>query len=61
MLLLVILCAILKIVIFVLYVYFKILTRKSVVSLINWNLEKNTTLNTKGLKKGAERINMKIK
>ena len=43
-----------------LYFCFKIVTRKSVISTINWNIEKNTTLNTKSLKRGTKRINMKM-
>ena len=45
---------------FFLYVSFKIVTRKSVVFPINWNIEKNTTLNTKGLKRGTKRSNIKM-
>ena len=30
------------------------------VSPINWNIEKNTTLNTKGLKRRSKRINVKM-
>ena len=41
-------------------VSFKIVTRKSVVSPINWKMEKYTTLDTKGLKSGTKRINMKM-
>ena len=43
-----------------LYVCFKIVTRKRAVFSINWNIEKNTTLNTQGLKRGIQRINMKM-
>ena len=43
---------------FFLYVCFKIEARKSVVSTINWNIEKNT--NAKGLKGGTKRIDMKM-
>ena len=55
MLLLAILFAILKII-----VSFNIMTRKSVVSSINWNIEKNTTLNTKGLESGTKITNIKM-
>ena len=41
----------LEICFFLLYVCVKIVMRKSVVSPINWNIEKNSTLNTKGLKR----------
>ena len=58
--LLVLLSSILKNVFFLLYVYFKVVTHKSEVSPINWNIEKNTTLNTKFLKRGTKRINLKI-
>ena len=37
---------------FSVYVCFKILTQKSIVSIINWNIEKSTTQNTEGLKRG---------
>ena len=57
MLLLVILFAIFKIVFFYLYVSFEIVTVKSVVSLRN--IEKSTTLNTKGLKRETKRLNMR--
>ena len=43
-----------------LYVCFKIVTRKSVVSPINWNTEKNITLNTKGLKRVTKRIHVRM-
>ena len=43
-----------------LYVCFRIMTPKSIVSTINWNTEKYTTLNNKGLKRGTKRINMKM-
>ena len=45
---------------FILHLCFKTVTQKSVVSPISCNLEKNTTLNTKGLRRGTERINMKV-
>ena len=45
---------------FLLHVCFKILTRKSVVSPINWNIEKNTPVIPKGLKRGTKSINMRI-
>ena len=45
---------------FLLYVCFKIVIQKSVVSPINWNIEKNTILNTEGLKQESKRINLKI-
>ena len=45
---------------FLLYVGIKIVTRKSVVFPINWNIEKNTNLHTEGLKRETKRINMKI-
>ena len=57
MLLLVILFAISKIASSFLYVCFKVVTPKSVVSPINWNTE---GLNTEGLKRGTKIINMKI-
>ena len=57
MLLLVILFAIFKIVFFYLYVSFEIVTVKSVVSLRN--IEKSTTLTTKGLKRETKRLNMR--
>ena len=38
---------------FLLCACFKILTPKSLVTPINWNIEKNTNLNTKGLKRGT--------
>ena len=41
---------------FLLYVYFKIVAHKRVVFPINWNIEKNTTLNTEGLKRGSKKI-----
>ena len=44
----------------ILYVCLKIVTRKYVVSPIKENTEKNTTLNTKGLKKGTKKINMRL-
>ena len=45
---------------FLLYVGFKNLTPKSIISPVNWNIEKNTTMNTEGLKSGIKRINMKM-
>ena len=45
---------------FLLYVCFKIVTCKTVVSPINWNIVKNTALNTKGPKREIKRINMKM-
>ena len=54
MFLMVILFVILKIV----FSSYEIVTRKSVISPIKWNIEKNTTLNTKGLKRGTKRVNM---
>ena len=45
---------------FLLYVCFKIGKRKTVVSPINWNIEKNTPLNTEGLKGGSKKTNLKI-
>ena len=45
---------------YLLYVCFKIVIQRRRVYLINWNTEKNTTLNTKGLKRGTKRINMKM-
>ena len=56
MFLMVILFAILKIV----FSSYEIVTRKSVISPIKWNIEKNTTLNPKGLKRGTKRVNMKV-
>ena len=38
----------------------QIWNHKGVASPINWNVEKNTIRNTKGLKRGSKRINMKI-
>ena len=43
-----------------LHVCFKIVTWKSVVSPINWDIEKNITLNTKGLKRVTKRINERM-
>ena len=45
---------------FLLYVCFKVATRKRVVFPINWNIEKNITLNTKGTKRGTKRNNTKM-
>ena len=36
------------------------MTRKSVIPPINWNKEKNITLNNEGLKRGTERSSMKM-
>ena len=37
---------------YLLHVSFKIVTQRRIVYPIHWNTEKNTTLNTKGLKRG---------
>ena len=45
---------------FILHLCLKTVTQKSVVSPISCNLEKNTTLNTKGPRRGTEIIIMKM-
>ena len=45
---------------FLLHVCFKIVTQKWVISPLNWNIKKDTSLNAEGVKCGTKRINMKI-
>ena len=45
---------------FFLYLCLKIVIRKSVISPINWNIEKKPTLSTESLKSGTKRINKKM-
>ena len=42
------------------YVSFKIVIQNGGVFLINWNTEKNTTLNTDGLERGTRSTDLKI-
>ena len=50
----------LEICFFLLYGCYKIVTQKSLVYPVNCNIEKDTTLNTKVLKRGGKAINIKM-